>query len=69
MTERLMTQTKPANAHLSVDEIPRPEFQDPPPTDLLVDHGEPIVSLWHAASGSLLKASYVARHGGEETQP
>ena len=64
-----MTQTKPANAHLSVDELPRPEFLDPPPTDLPYDHAAPIESLWHAASGSLIKASYVARHGGEETQP
>ena len=35
-----MTQTKPANANLSIDEMPWPELLDPPPTDLRVLRGE-----------------------------
>jgi len=62
-----MTQTKPADAGLSIDEMPWPEFVAPPPTDLPYDDGEPMESPWHAASGPLLKASYVARHGGRMT--
>jgi len=62
-----MTQTKPADAGLSIDEMPWPEFVVPPPTDLPYDDGEPMESPWHAASGPLLKASYVARHGGRMT--
>jgi len=58
-----MTQTKPAHTDLSIDEMPWPEFIDPPPTDLPYDDGEPMESPWHAASGPLLKASYVARQG------
>jgi len=62
-----MTQTKPAHTDLSIDEMPWPEFIDPPPTDLPYDDGEPMESPWHAARGPLLKASYVARHGGRMT--
>jgi hypothetical protein len=38
-----MTQTTPANADLSIDKMPWPEFIDPPPTDLPYDDGEPAV--------------------------
>jgi hypothetical protein len=62
-----MTQTTPANAELSIHEMPWPEFIDPPPTDLPYDDREPMESPWHATSGPLLKASYVARHGGRMT--
>jgi hypothetical protein len=51
-----MSQTKPANANLSIDEMPWPELLNPPPTDLPYDDGEPMESPWHAASGPLLKA-------------
>jgi Uma2 family endonuclease len=38
-----------------------------PPTDLPSDDGEPMESPWHAGSGSLLKAAYVAARGGVMT--
>jgi len=65
--ERLMTQTTPTEAGLTIDEMPWPEFIGSLPTDLPYDDGEPMASPWHAGSGPLLKASYVALHGGRMT--
>jgi hypothetical protein len=48
-----MTQTKPADTSLSIDEMPWPELLNPPPTDLPYDN---------------LEAELRALRG-EETQP
>jgi Uma2 family endonuclease/uncharacterized small protein (DUF1192 family) len=61
-----MTQSAPAIG-LSITDQP---WQDPPsmpPTDLPYDDGEPMESSWHAASGPLLKACYIAARGGQMT--
>jgi Uma2 family endonuclease len=61
-----MTQTTSPPTGLSIDEQPWPEIELPP-IDLPYDDGEPMESPWRAASGPLLKASYVAAHGGRMT--
>jgi hypothetical protein len=64
-----MTQTKPAHANLSIDEMPWPELIDPPRADLPYDDEEPLGSAWNAANGSLLKLAAELRVlRGEETQ-
>jgi Uma2 family endonuclease len=62
-----MTHTPTPSGGLSIEELPWPGDVEPPPTDLPYDDGEPMESPWHAASGPLLKASYVAAHGGRMT--
>jgi hypothetical protein len=65
-----MTQTKPAQADLRIDEMPWLEFINPLPIDLPYDDGELTKSPWHAASGSLLKREAELRVlRGEATQP
>jgi Uma2 family endonuclease len=62
-----MTQSPEIAASPTIDELPWPDIIELPPTDLPYDDGEPMESSWHASSGPLLKACYVAAHGGRMT--
>jgi Uma2 family endonuclease len=57
-----MTQTAPT-IPLSLEDQPWPEIELPP-TDLPYDDGDKMESPWHALSGLLLMACYVAANGG-----
>ncbi len=62
-----MTQSSEIAAGPTIDGLPWPEYIHPPPTDLPYDDGERMGSSWHVSSGPLLKACYVAAHGGHMT--
>jgi hypothetical protein len=65
-----MTQTKPAHANLSIDEMPWLELIDSAPIDLPCDDGAAIESPWHTANEPLLKQEADLRVlRSEETQP
>ena len=50
---------------LTIDEMPWVDPATLPPSDLPSEDGEPMESPWHWGSGPLLKAAYIAAHGGE----
>jgi hypothetical protein len=59
-----MTEATITAPEREVDETGWPVGVIPPPTNLLYDDGDKLESPWHAQSGFLLKAGYVAVRGG-----